>query len=87
MPNSWYAYLGQGKDPLVPASYRRITFKPLCSDGIEICCIYLLGQTATTPSLPFTTNILTYITNGLSTLSRQPDVGTNVKPFVYLKGD
>jgi hypothetical protein len=86
MANSWYSYLGQGKDPLVPASYRRITVDPLCLDGIDICSVYLLGQTATTPALPFTTNILTYITNGLSTISAQPS-GAGVKHFVYLKGN
>ena len=85
MANSWYSYLGQGKDPLVPASYRRITVDPLCLDGIDICSVYLLGQTATTPSAPFTTNMLTYITNGLSTLTPQPNGGA-VKHFVYLKG-
>ena len=85
MANSWYSYLGQGKDPLVPASYRRITVDPLCLDGIDICSVYLLGQTATTPSAPFTTNILTYITNALSTISAQPNGGP-VKHYVYLKG-
>jgi len=85
MANSWYSYLGQGKDPLVPASYRRITHKPVCLHGITICCIYLLGQTATTPSTAFSTNIINYITNGLSTLTAQPN-GGSVKYFVYLHG-
>lgn len=85
MANSWYLYLGQGKDPLVPASYRRITVKPPCLDGIDVCAVYLLGQTATTPSTPFTINILQYISNGLNTLSAQPNGGA-VKHFVYLHG-
>ena len=84
MANSWYAYMGQGKDPLVPASYRRVTVDPLCLNGTDVCAIYLLGQTSTTPSAPFTTNMLTYITNGLSTFTAQP-TGGGVKYFVYLK--
>ena len=84
MANSWYTYLGQGKDPLVPASYRRITVDPLCLNVAKICAVYLLGQTATTPALPFTTNILTYITNALVSLSPQPNGGP-VKHYVYLK--
>jgi len=84
MANSWYAYLGQGKDPLVPASYRRVTVDPLCLNGCTVCAVYLLGQTATTPSAPFTSNILTYIINGLIWQSPQPNGGA-VKPYVYLK--
>ena len=85
MANSWYIYLGQSKDPLVPASYRRITVDPPCLDGISVCAIYLLGETATTPSSPFTFNILQYISNGLSTLTAQPNGGA-VKHYVYLIG-
>jgi len=84
MANSWYSYLGQDKDPLIPASYRRITVDPLCLNGIDVCSIYLLGETGTTPSTAFTTNILNYITNGLSTLVSQP-AGAG-KRYVYLKG-
>jgi len=84
MANSWYSYLGQCKDPLVPTSYRRITVKPLCVNGAWPCSVYLLGQTATTPTLPFTTNILTYITNGLAALGAQPSAPN--KAFFYLKG-
>jgi len=84
MANSWYAYLGQGKDPLVPASYRRVTIDPLCLSGCTVCAIYLLGETSTTPSAAFTSNILKYITNGLVALSPQPDGGA-VKAYVYLR--
>ena len=85
MANSWYSYLGQGKDPLVPASYRRITIDPLCLNGVGVCSIYLLGETGTTPSTAFTLNILNYIANGLSTLTAQPNGGA-AKHYVYLKG-
>jgi hypothetical protein len=72
MANSWYSYLGAGKDPLVPSSYRRITVRPSCICGPSICSIYLLGQTATTPALPFSSNILTYISDALANGSPQP---------------
>ena len=84
MANSWYAYLGQRKDPLVPASYRRVTIDPLCQDGCTVCAIYLLGETSTTPSTAFTTNLLTYITNGLIWQAPQPN-SNGVKYYVYLK--
>jgi hypothetical protein len=87
MANSWYSYLGGGLDPLVAANYRKITIKPKCVCGPAICAIYLLGETANTPSTPFTTNLLTYITNSLSSSSPQPTAaGGGLKLFVYLKG-
>jgi len=76
---------GTRKRSTCSASYRRITIKPPCLDGIDVCAVYLLGQTATTPSTPFTINILQYISNGLNTLSAQPNGGA-VKHFVYLHG-
>jgi len=86
MANSWYSYLGAGKDPLVPASYRRITVKPNCICGPSICSIYLVGQTATTPALPFSSNILTYISDALANGSPQPIApGGGIKLFVYMK--
>ncbi|RQO70371.1 hypothetical protein DBR43_20340 [Pedobacter sp. KBW06] len=86
MANSWYSYLGAGKDPLVPASYRRMTVKPECVCGPAICSIYLLGETATTPSAAFTPNILTYISNALTNGSPQPiAAGGGLKLFVYMK--
>ncbi|MNV68435.1 hypothetical protein D3C71_1612870 [compost metagenome] len=86
MANSWYSYLGAGKDPLVPASYRRMTLKPQCICGSAICAIYLQGQTATTPSLPFSANILNYISDALANGSPQPVApGGGLKLFVYMK--
>jgi hypothetical protein len=87
MANSWYVYLGQGKDPLVPASYRKINRHMCPISGIDICAIYLLGQTATTPSIPFSTNILTYLTNALATLLAKPQPSPPNKLFVYVKGN
>lgn len=83
MANSWYSYMGQGKDPLVPSSYRRINpqFVPTCTGGCTVCAIFLLGETATTPPNAFTPNILNYITNGLASQTAQPDSD----PFVRFK--
>lgn len=87
MANSWYAYLGAGTDPLVPASYRRITVKPSCICGPNICAIYLLGETASVPSTALTSTMIGYISNALATASPQPTAaGGGVKLFVYLKG-
>jgi len=83
MANSWYAYLDQCGDPFLTLSYRRITIKPLCINGSWPCAVYLLGQTSITPTQPFTTNILTYIADGLASSIAQP-LAPN-KAFFYLK--
>lgn len=87
MANSWYAYLGQGKDPYVNTSYKRVTIDPLCLNGCTICAIYLLGETLNPPSILSVTtlNMQKYITDSLVAQSPQPN-GLGVKHFVYLKG-
>lgn len=86
MANSWYSYLGAGKDPLIPSSYRRVTTQPQCVCGTNICAIYLQGVTATTPSAPLSTNMLNYISDALVTGNPQPTLpGGGIKLFVYLR--
>lgn len=85
MANSWYAYDGLG-DPYNVSSYRRVTVKPTCTSGVDICSVYLLGETSTTPLSPFTTAILNYITAALATQVPQPHDGPTLKPYVYSRG-
>jgi len=87
MANSWYSYLGAGKDPLVPASYRRITTRPQCVCGPHLCAIYLQGETGVTPSTALSTNMLNYISNALTIGGPAPTLpGGALKIFVYMKG-
>lgn len=83
MASSWYTYMGQGGNPLLPSSYRRFTLPlvPTCTNGCTVCAVFLIGETATTPSTSFTPNIINYITNGLALQTAQPDSD----PFVRFK--
>ncbi len=84
MANCWYIFGGAGFDPLLASSYRRISGRPGCLDGSQICAIYS-PSCGTLPDSPLSSNLQTYITNGLSTHLAQPQTPAFTKLFVYLK--
>lgn len=90
MARAWYAYTNVSADPLLAASYRRVTVSPVCIDGTTICAIYayFVGdspQVGSSPISPLTRNIQEYIANGLVALLAQPRFPDGSKKYVYLK--
>jgi hypothetical protein len=90
MARAWYAYTNTSADPLLAASYRRVTLSPLCINGSIICAIsaYYVGdspQVGSSPIAPLTRNIQAYIANGLVSFLAQPILPEDSKKYLYLK--
>jgi len=83
MANTWYTYNGTG-DTTLASSYTRLTGKPGCLSGTTLCNIYV-PDGGFLPKSPLPSNVLNYISNGLSTQVAQPQLPAGSKFFVYLR--
>lgn len=81
MARDWYAYDGRG-DINISSSYFRTSVKPSCTDGLELCAIYV-SDGAPNPT-NISSNVRQYIFNALVTSRAQPD-DARYKKYVYLK--
>jgi len=83
MAKAWYAFMGNG-DPLDSSNYIRISVKPDCFCGNDICAIYA-DDRGFQPEGFWSTNLIKYINDGLATGDMQPAEPYYVKKYVYLK--
>jgi hypothetical protein len=79
---NWYSFINCCDGVLNPVNYRKMTGKPFCNPGINICAIYL-NEVSFIPS-DIEITVQQYIVNALATQISQPTGGA--KRFVYLRG-
>lgn len=82
MANSWYFYTGG--DILNVGSYQRVATMPTCTGVCFICAVFLIGETSSTPTIPFDSNTTNDILNALASRLPQPTTGP---PYTVLLTD
>jgi len=86
MSRAWFSYNGPTGGELNSKYYYIITTKPTCLDGTpNVCSVYAIYSPETYGSspVPFSTQLLLYISNVKATSSAQPSIPTDQKKYVY----
>lgn len=93
MPRAWYVFNGAttADAQYAAGNYRLLSnnSKPACVNGIQVCAVYAFypGPIAPlNPLAPLSTNIRQYIADGTATLVSQPQIPTDAKRYVYMRG-
>lgn len=83
MARAWYSYNGSGPVDSVD-SYLYASVQPTCLAGRDLCAIYATKGVAN-PSKPQTisSNLQTYIANGIMVGGPQPATPQGTKPYAY----
>lgn len=85
MERAWYAYMGgPDADYKDVGNYFKLTVKPNCLCGVEICAIYV-PDNGHQPAHPLSSNIKNYINQALLTTQMQPEKPYCAKKYIYLR--